>query len=88
MRCFVPGAAGDGNPESSNGQDKEEPDEDAEVAYVRFLLGDSPVYRQAYEEENQQVGKMFEEFRNSSAGSIEVSCNRVCMSSLQLSPFS
>ena len=48
MRGFVPGAAGDGSPASSHGQHKEDPEEDAEVAYVRFLLGDSPVYEQCY----------------------------------------
>ena len=44
-----------------------------EQAYLQLLFSGSEAQQKKYEEENKQVGKMFEEYRNSSAAASMVS---------------
>ena len=59
------------NPEESQPAATE--DHSEEEAYLELLFSGSEAQQKKYEEENKQVSKMFEEFRNSSAAASLVS---------------
>ena len=69
MQC---GLAGCSSSESSQAKPGEAVDDDPEVAYVKFLLGGSEAHQRAYEEDNEQARKMFQELKSSSGHTSEV----------------